>query len=257
MPFQGRAASTAHVNRQTESHNGIRSPSTPGMHTSASKRQDAGVGRPLPGNLFDGLASMDILDLEYNNLTTLPSGLFAGLNLRFLGLEANQLRTLSAGMFDSLSGSLTLDLSHNQLATLEDRVFASLDVEWLDLENNRLQTLPAGVFSGLTSLEALYLETNPGADFNFTMTIQRVRNTNRVVVVVPEGAPFDMTTTISATGGMLPTGVSEITVPVGHTRSAEIAITPLDGTTISLGAGPAVPSSFDGIATAVGDPTTF
>ena len=153
MPFQGRAASTAHVNRQTESHNGIRSPSTPGMHTSASKRQDAGVGRPLPGNLFDGLASMDILDLEYNNLTTLPSGLFAGLNLRFLGLEANQLRTLSAGMFDSLSGSLTLDLSHNQLATLEDRVFASLDVEWLDLANNRLQTLPAGVFSGLTSLE--------------------------------------------------------------------------------------------------------
>ena len=211
----------------------------------------------LPGNLFDGLATVDILDLEFNNLTTLPSGLFAGLTLRFLGLEANQLRTLSAGMFESLGGSLTLDLSHNQLATLEDRVFASLDVEWLDLANNRLQTLPAGVFSGLTSLEALYLENNPGADFNFTMTIQRVPNTNRVVAVVPEGAPFDMTTTISATGGMLPAGLSEVTVPVGHTRSVEIAITPLDGTTISLGAAPAVTSSFDGIATAVGDPITF
>ena len=213
----------------------------------------------LPANVFDGLASVDILDLEYNNLTTLPSGLFAGLNLRFLGLEGNQLRTLSAGMFDSLGGRLTLDLSHNQLAALQDSVFASLDVEWLDLANNSLQTLPAGVFSGLTSLDSLFLENNPGADFSFTMTIQRVPNTHKVVVVVPEGAPFDMTTTISATGGTLPDAVSEVTVPVGRTRSAEIAVTPLDGTTISLGAAPAVPSSFrfKGFATAVGDPITF
>ena len=213
----------------------------------------------LPANVFDGLASVDILDLEYNNLTTLPSGLFAGLNLRFLGLEGNQLRTLSAGMFDSLGGRLTLDLSHNQLAALQDSVFASLDVEWLDLANNSLQTLPAGVFSGLTSLDSLFLENNPGADFSFTMTIQRVPNTNKVVVVVPEGAPFDMTTTISVTGGTLPDAVSEVTVPVGRTRSAEIAVTPLDGTTISLGAAPAVPSSFrfKGFVTAVGDPITF
>ena len=213
----------------------------------------------LPANVFDGLASVDILDLEYNNLTTLPSGLFAELNLRFLGLEGNQLRTLSAGMFDSLGGRLTLDLSHNQLAALQDSVFASLDVEWLDLANNSLQTLPAGVFSGLTSLDSLFLENNPGADFSFTMTIQRVPNTHKVVVVVPEGAPFDMTTTISATGGPLPDAVSEVTVPVGRTRSAEIAVTPLDGTTISLGAAPAVPSSFrfKGFVTAVGDPITF
>ena len=66
-----------------------------------------------------------------------------------------------------------------------------------------------------------------------------------------------MTTTISATGGMLPAGVSEVTVPVGHTSSTEIVITPLDGATISLGAALAVPSSFEGIATAVGDPITF
>ena len=212
----------------------------------------------LPGNLFDDLANVEILDLEFNNLTTLPSGLFAGLNLRFLGLEGNQLRALTAGMFNSLGGSLILDLSHNQLSTLGNRVFASLDIKWLDLANNQLQTIPAGVLSGLTSLQTLYLENNPGANFNFTMTIQRVSNTNRVVVVVPEGAPFDMTTTISATGGMLPAGVSEVTVSVGHTRSAEIAIIPLDGTTVSLGAAPVVPSSsFLGITTTVGNPVSF
>ena len=213
----------------------------------------------LPGNLFDDLATVDILDLEYNNLTTLPSGLFDGLNLRFLGLEGNQFETLPAGVFDSLGrGNLILDLSHNALTTLEDDVFASLgDLVWLDLANNQLQTLPTGVFAGLTSMESLYLEANPGADFTFTMTVERVADTNKVVVVVPEGAPFDMTTTISASGGTLPTGVTSVTVPVGRTRSDEITVTPLEGTTISLGEAPAIPSNFDGIRTAVGSPVTF
>ena len=213
----------------------------------------------LPGNLFDGLATVDILDLEYNNLTTLPAGLFDGLNLRFLGLEGNQFQTLPAGVFDSLGrGNLVLDLSHNGLTTLRSNVFAHLDnlVE-LDLAYNQLPTLPQGVFAGLTSMSSLYLNNNSGADFTFTMTVERVADTNNVVVVVPLGAPFDMTTTISASGGQLPVGVSTVTVRVGQTRSDEIAIAPLDGTTVSLGAAPAVPTNFDGITTAVGDPITF
>ena len=36
-----------------------------------------------------------------------------------------------------------------------------------------------------------------------------------------------------------------------------MAITPLAGTTVSLGAAPAVPTNFDGITIAVGDPMTF
>ena len=213
----------------------------------------------LPGNLFDGLATVDILDLEFNNLTTLPAGLFAGLNLRFLGLEGNQFRTLPAGVFDSLGrGNLVLDISHNGLTTLRGNVFANLDnLMELDLAYNQLQTLPGGVFAGLASMNSLYLNNNPGADFTFTMTVERVADTNNVVVVVPLGAPFDMTTTISASGGQLPVGVSTVTVRVGQTRSDEIAIAPLDGTTVSLGAAPAVPTNFDGITTAVGDPMTF
>ena len=213
----------------------------------------------LPSNVFAGLVKLNILDLEFNNLTTLPDGLFTELNLRFLGLEGNQLHTLRAGMFEALSGNnLILDVSHNALTTLEDGVFTDLgDLVWLDLANNQLQTLPAGVFAGLTRMQSLYLEQNPGAVFTFTMTLERVPNTNTVVVVVPEGAPFDMTTTISATGGLLPTGVSTVTVPVGRTRSDEIAITPLVGATVSLGTAPAVPSDFDGIVTAVANPLTI
>ena len=213
----------------------------------------------LPSNVFAGIRQVDILDLEFNDLTALPDGLFAGLNLKFLGLEGNQIQTLRTGMFDALGGSLILDLSHNALTTLEDGVFADLeDLVWLDLANNQLQTLPIRVFAGLINMQTLHLEQNPGADFTFTMTLERVSNTNKVVVVVPEGAPFDMTTTISVAGGELPVGVSTVTVPVGNTRSDEIVITPLAGATVSLGAAPPPPvpptSAFDGIATAVGNP---
>ena len=209
----------------------------------------------LPRYVFAGLVKLDILDLEFNNLTTLPDGLFAGLNLRFLGLEGNQLHTLRAGMFDALGGNLVLDLSHSALTTLEDGAFADLgDLVWLDLAHNWLRTLPTGVFAGLFNMRSLYLERNPGADFTFTMTIERVPNTNKVVIVVAKAAPFDMTTTISATCGTLPVGVSAVTVPVGHTKSGEIAITPLAGATASLGEAPPVPplTQFDGIATTVG-----
>ena len=227
-----------------------------GLVSLETLRVNANALQSLPRHVFAGLVKLDILDLEYNTLTTLPTGVFAGLNLRFLGLEANQFHTLQAGLFDALSGSLILDLSHNALTMLEDGVFTGLgDLVWLDLASNRLQGLPTGVFAGLTRMQALYLEKNPGANFTFTMTLERVPDTNKVVVAVPEGAPFDMTTTISVTGGTLPTGVSAVTVPVGRTRSGEIGITPLTGATVSLGEAPPVPvSGFDRIATAVGTP---
>ena len=227
-----------------------------GLVSLETLRVNANALQSLPRHVFAGLVRLNILDLEYNTLTTLPTGIFADLNLRFLGLEANQFHTLQAGLFDALSGSLILDVSHNALTMLEDGVFTGLgDLVWLDLASNRLQALPTGVFAGLTRMQALYLEGNPGADFMFTMTLERVPDTNKVAVVVPEGAPFDMITTISVTAGTLPTGVSAVTVPAGHTRSEEIAITPLTGATVSLGEAPPVPVfGFDGIATAVGNP---
>ena len=222
----------------------------------------------LPSGVFAGLVNLDVLDLEYNELQTLPVGAFGGLNLLFLGLEANQFQSLPVGVFDSLSVRLALDLSDNKLETLPAGLFAGLGtLSSLDLENNQLETLPAGVFAGLTSLRALKLDGNPGADFTFTMTVTRVPGRNSVVVTVPQGAPFDMRTSISATGGTLPPGVSSVTVSVGHTTSDEIAVVPLEGTTVSLGAAPPVPSEppspgsntrrFTGIASAVGDPVTF
>ena len=209
----------------------------------------------VPANMFTGLAKLEFLDLEFNEITALPTRIFDGLNLVFLGLEANHLTTLQAGLFDSVGISLTLDISHNRITTLGDGVFTNLkDVVFLDLAHNRLQSLPDGIFTGLTSMRQLFLEVNPGANFTFTMELQRIANTNKVVVEVAEGAPFDLTTTISATGGVLEDGVTTVTVPVGHTRSDEITVTPLTGATVSLGAAPARPPMNLGYRIAVGSP---
>ena len=197
----------------------------------------------LPDGVFEGLVVLDTLDVEFNRLETLPAGIFDGLNLRFLGLEGNRLRTLQLGVFDGLGGSLMLDLSHNGMESVASGVFTGLgELTFLDLSVNRLQTLPAGVFAGLNSMNSMWLDQNPGASFTFRMIVERVPGTDKIVVRVPEGAPFDMTTAIGATGGSLPAGVSQVTVGVGRTTSEEIEVVGLTGTTITLGAAPPVPT---------------
>ena len=226
-----------------------------GLASLKTLRLQANVLTSVSENMFRGLANLETLDLEFNELTSLPTRIFDGLDLWFLGLEGNRLRVLQAGLFDSVGIDLTLDLSHNELTTLGDGVFANLeDVVFLDLAHNKLQSLPAGIFVGLTGMKQLFLEENPGATFTLTMEIQRVGTTNKVVVVVEEGAPFNMTTTISAVGGVLEGGVTTVTVPIGKTMSDEITVTPLSGATVSLGAAPARPSKNLGYRTAVGPP---
>ena len=212
-----------------------------------SLKLTANALRTLPVGVFDNLDNLEILDVEFNQLETLPAGVFDGLELRFLGLEANRLRTLELGVFDGLSGSLGLDLSHNGMTTVTPGVFANLsDWTFLDLSEHELRTLPAGVLAGLTRLDTLWLDRNPGAPFTFRMTVDQVPDTSRVVVTVPKGAPFNMTTTIGATGGILAGGVSQVSVLVGRTRSEEIEVVPLAGTTITLGAAPPVPTESQG-----------
>ena len=54
--------------------------------------------------MFDGLTSLEELDLGLNSLTTLPAGVFDGLtSLTTLYLNYNQLATLPAGVFDELT----------------------------------------------------------------------------------------------------------------------------------------------------------
>ena len=207
---------------------------------------------------FRGLTQLRLLDLEFNKLPTLPGGVFSGLDLVFLGLERNKLQTLTREMFAGMDAE-GIDLSHNGTTSVAADTFSEAhSLKELDLEYNNLAELPAELLRGQTKLKYLWLKRNPGADFTFTMEVERVAGTNKMVVKVDEGAPFDMTATISATGGTLPAGMSSVTVQTGRTKSVEIPINSIDGTTIALGTAPTVSSgNFTGVATAIGGPVTL
>ncbi|CBJ27854.1 conserved unknown protein [Ectocarpus siliculosus] len=116
----------------------------------------------LPEGIFGGLTALESLDLTYNELTTLPEGIFGGLTaLEYLELSYNELTTLPEGIFGGLTALELLRLYSNELTTLPEEIFGGLTaLERLSLSNNELTTLPEGLFGGLTALELLWLLNN-------------------------------------------------------------------------------------------------
>nr|AIO08118.1 variable lymphocyte receptor C [Petromyzon marinus] len=83
-------------------------------------------------------ASTERLELDYNQLTSIPDKSFHGLaRLTYLGLSNNQLQTLPVGVFDQLTELKQLFLQSNQLKSLPPRVFDSLGkLDYMTLNNN-------------------------------------------------------------------------------------------------------------------------
>ncbi len=116
----------------------------------------------LPVGLFNGFHNLQKLSLYNNRLEDLPAGIFSGLhNLYSLGLAHNQLANLLVGTFSSLHNLLNLDLAHNQLTNLPIGIFDGLqNLQWLWLGRNQLEDLPLGIFRGLHHLQNLDLTRN-------------------------------------------------------------------------------------------------
>ncbi len=106
--------------------------------------------------------TVQMLDLQNNQLTTIESNAFAGItNLKVLDLANNQLSTIESNAFAGLTSLEDLDLTNNQLSTIESNAFAGLtNLENLNLNNNQLITVESNAFAGLTSLEGLYLQNS-------------------------------------------------------------------------------------------------
>ena len=139
-------------------------------------------------DLVKKLPDLEVLDLSYNNLKTIPAGLPASLrtlllshnsivvidyqstlshmhNLEELFLDYNLLTDIKVTTFHddqsltSLSSLKKLVLSSNRLNLIEDDVFKGFDsLSALTLADNQLSSLHKGMLSGLDSLR--YLDVN-------------------------------------------------------------------------------------------------
>ena len=78
----------------------------------------------LQAHDFQGLTNLVFLDLEDNQLVSLPQGVFSGLsNLEYLGLGTNNLRTLPPGVFRGLDELYHMDLRWNIFRALPEGIF--------------------------------------------------------------------------------------------------------------------------------------
>ena len=120
----------------------------------------------LPTDVFADLSSLRILALGFNQLTELESGMFSDLPLlEGLGLSGNGFTTLSAGVFSSLDSLKELYLADNRLTELETGTFSNVaGLELLNLDENQLIALQSGALAGLHSLTALSLSENQLAE---------------------------------------------------------------------------------------------
>ncbi|KAM6984789.1 leucine-rich repeat-containing G-protein coupled receptor 5-like [Aplochiton taeniatus] len=112
----------------------------------------------LPTAVCDQLPNLQVLDLSFNRIHTLPS--FGGCdNLRKIDLHHNEIEDLQKNTFQGLASLRSLDLAWNRLRSLDAHSFSSLPaLSKLDLSSNRLSSLPV---AGLQSLTHLKLSGNP------------------------------------------------------------------------------------------------
>ena len=251
------------------------------LTTSAAKigLAEKGITELKPGD-FAGISELTALVMYGNEMTELPNGVFEGLtSLRNLEVSDSDVEHVAEGAFDGLQSLALLDLSDNQITTLPKGVFAKrttltaidldgnafteLDpdlfsglwrLERIDVEDNELTTLPEGWLQGFRQLNRLQLQGNPGAPFAFTVELEKV-GASSIKVVVPIGAPFDLSIPVVLTNGEVDgQTTATITVLTGRVESDAVAFTRAAGTTTAitatLGTLPAVPAEHSGYALA-------
>ncbi|XP_074482446.1 leucine-rich repeat-containing G-protein coupled receptor 5-like [Sebastes fasciatus] len=111
----------------------------------------------LPGSVCEQLPNLQLLDLSYNQIQTLPS--FSGCeSVQKIDLHHNEIEELEENTFHALMSLRSLDLSWNRLSSVKLNSFSALPaLIKLDLSSNQLSSLP---LIGLRSLTHLRLAGN-------------------------------------------------------------------------------------------------
>lgn len=101
------------------------------------------------------------LDLDKNNLTEIPVGVFDFTPLLFLNLAGNALTRIDSFTFKPLLQLIDLNLSHNRISYIDPYSFSTTArLEILRLNGNQITTLGPMIFYNLAYLEYLNLSEN-------------------------------------------------------------------------------------------------
>ena len=193
-----------------------------------------GIEALKPG-LFEGVSNLELLLLGGNGLRTVPPGAFEGLDrLRTLVFWGNDLGRIRAGAFDGLDRLRELNLRQGGVTSIEPGAFDGRRLlRRMTLQGNRLHGLDRGALRGLR-LYDLDLRDNPGTPFTFAPRPVALSASDpaagrplEVAVEIPSAAPFEVTASLSASGGTL--SRREVRVAPGEARSETAAAVVPDG----------------------------
>ena len=166
----------------------------------------------LQSGTFDGLESLEKLQLYNNDLTYIEGGTFRGLTrCTSLSLDKNKLTLLWSDMFEGLQSLRVLDLDSNDIFYIEAGVFVHLTkCTHLWLHRNRLTILHEGMFRGLESLKELSLSANnisnidPGT-FTYLKSLQNLYlHGNRLFTLHPDVFSIPSSINVSLSLGLNP-----------------------------------------------------
>ncbi|XP_035193352.1 leucine-rich repeats and immunoglobulin-like domains protein 1 isoform X3 [Oxyura jamaicensis] len=144
---------------------------------------------------FAELLNLQEVQLNNNELTTIPSLGPASSSVRALHLHHNRIRSIEASQLKPYVTLETLDLSFNDITEIRNGCFPQgLHIKELYLGSNRISTLEPGAFDSLSrSLLTLRLSKNritqlPVKAFRLPRLIQLELNRNRIRLI--EGLTF-------------------------------------------------------------------
>ncbi|XP_030006694.1 leucine-rich repeat-containing G-protein coupled receptor 5-like isoform X2 [Sphaeramia orbicularis] len=106
----------------------------------------------LPSSVCEQLPNLELLDLSYNQIQTLPS--FSGCeSIQKIDLHHNEIQELEENTFHGLMSLCSLDLSWNRVSSVKPNSFSALPaLSKLDLSSNQLSSLPLMSLQSLTHL---------------------------------------------------------------------------------------------------------
>ncbi|KAM8971966.1 leucine-rich repeats and immunoglobulin-like domains protein 3 [Pelodytes ibericus] len=105
--------------------------------------------------------SLETLDLSNNLITELKTASFPTLQLKYLYINRNPIKSMQSGTFDNLSATLqVLKLNKNRITHIPPKMFKLSNLQHLELNRNRLRVIDGLAFQGLSSLKTLGIQRN-------------------------------------------------------------------------------------------------